>query len=499
MIRTRIFASALEVTVLMATGLGVFLSNGSLCQAALSDCIDATCRITTAEGSCGSGCVFEIGNGSVYVLTAGHVAGNAAAVQCEFWRHGHQSSPLAGQVIGRSAAADAAVVAVPAAALGGLLPAAIPLAPRGEAVRAGDTLASVGCAGGSWSTGWKGHALGYEAEELRFVPAPANGRSGSALFDGEGKRIVGIITARTGDGAQGIATPIAAVYRAFDFDGRLESRLRRENTAECPNCPNGQCPLQDGRGYLLPYRQKQAQPQNPWPSLGGAAAPVPDYSAKLDKLIELQEKAIAASSQPPVAGPQSPDYGPQVREATERAIDAGKKADEAKAAIKPAIDEALKPVHEDLTKLKPAIELADKVNARLEKLAELPGPLGKPAQKIEADLAAGNVDQAFRDAAKTAGAVLLVLGVIAAVTLHLIGQHKGALRVLADQLAAQNPSNTTLQTIAQKIDSVEDQIASKLPAMPTIALPAAAIPAAALPAAVQPVVAAATTAAAAAK
>ncbi len=126
----------------------------------------------------------------------------------------------------------------------------------------------------------------------------------------------------------------------------------------------------------------------------------------------------------------------------------------------------------------------------MEKLAELPGPLGKPAQKIEADLAAGNVDQAFRDAAKTVGAVLLVLGLIAAVTLHLIGQHKGAIRVLADQLAAQNPSNTALQTIAQKLDSVEDKIAAKLPAMPTIALPAAA-----LPAAVQPVIAAATTAA----
>ncbi len=217
MIRTRIFSSALEVTVLTAASLAMFLQSGGLCQAALSDCIDATCRITTAEGSCGSGCVFEIGNGSVYVLTAGHVTGKAAAVQCEFWRQGHQSSPLAGRVIGSSTAADAAVIAVPVAALGGLLPAAVPLAPRGEAVGAGDTLLSVGCANGTWSTGWKGHVLGYRAEgKLRFVPAPANGRSGSALFDGEGKHIVGVITARTGDGQQGIATPIAAVYRAFD-------------------------------------------------------------------------------------------------------------------------------------------------------------------------------------------------------------------------------------------------------------------------------------------
>ena len=170
MIRTRRFFSALEVTVAMAASLTMFLGTGGLCQAAMSDCIDATCRITTADGSRGSGCVFEIGNGTVYVLTAGHVTGSADAVQCEFWHGGHQSSPLPGRVIGRSAAADAAIVAVPAAALGGVLPTAVPLAPREESVRPGDTLASVGCANGSWSTGWKGHVLGGEAEELRFIP-----------------------------------------------------------------------------------------------------------------------------------------------------------------------------------------------------------------------------------------------------------------------------------------------------------------------------------------
>ena len=108
--------------------------------------------------------------------------------------------------------------------------------------------------------------------------------------------------------------------------------------------------------------------------------------------------------------------------------------------------------------------MADKVQGKLDKLAELAGPLGKPAQKIEADLAAGNVDQGMRDAAKAVGAVLAVLGLVAAITLHLIGQHKGAIRVLADQLAAQNPNNATLAAIAQKIDSVEDSIAAKLPA-----------------------------------
>ena len=288
------------------------------------------------------------------------------------------------------------------------------------------------------------------------MPAPANGRSGSAVFDGEGRRIVALLTARTGDGSEGIATPVQAIYRAFD--STASPQRTQCPGGQCPNCPNGQCP------YLLPYRQREAQrpapSPGPWPSLGGAVAASPDYSTKLDKLIELQEKAIAPASSASAA----PDYGPQIREAADTAKEAVKKADEAQAAIKPAIEESLKPIHEDLAKLKPAIELADKVQAKLDKLAELPGPLGKPAQKIDADLAAGNVDQGLRDAAKAVGAVLAVLGLVAAITLHLIGQHKGAIRVLADQLAAQNPTNTALTAIAQKIDSVEDAIAAKLPA-----------------------------------
>jgi hypothetical protein len=476
MIRTNLFKPSIELLLAMAASSAMFLGTAGPCRASVSDAIDATCRVTAADGSCGTGCVFEIGQGSIYVLTAAHVVGNdmAATVKCEFWRGGHQSAPLAGRVIGRSEDVDAAIVAVPQSALGGLLPRLVPLAPRDRSVRPGDALVSVGCAGGTWATAWKGHALGYEGNDLHFVPAPANGRSGSAVFDGEGRRIVAIVRARAADGSDGVATSVQAVYRAFDaaFSGAPAAHPRpaggdgKQALVQCPNgqCPNGQCPLQNDR-YLLPYRQKQADQdrggQNPWPSIQGTIAAGPDYSAKLDKLIELQEKAAVSQSQSP---PPPPDYGPQIREAADTAKEASKKADEAKAAIRPAIEEAMKPVHDDLTKLKPAIEMADKVQAKLDKLAELPGPLGKPAQKIEADLAAGNVDQAMRDAAKTVGAVLLVLGLITAITLHLIGQHKGAIRVLADQLAAQNPNNTTLQTIAQKIDSVEDKIASKLPA-----------------------------------
>ena len=113
MTRSKLFLSLIEVLLAMAAGVAALLGAAGPARAALSDCIDATCRITTDDGSRGSGCVFEITQGSVYVLTAAHVVGNNQTVQCEFWHDGHQSSPLSGRVVGRSEAVDAAIVAVP--------------------------------------------------------------------------------------------------------------------------------------------------------------------------------------------------------------------------------------------------------------------------------------------------------------------------------------------------------------------------------------------------
>ena len=163
----------------------VFLSlwAARVSHGAISDCIDATCRVTTADGSRGSGCVFEISRGRVYVLTAAHVVGASETAQCEFWRHGHRSRSIPGWVITRveNDHCDAAVVALEESSFRGILPKVIPVAPRNHIVPPGATLTSVGCANGAWSTGWKGHALGYRGADLHFRPTPADGRSGSAI------------------------------------------------------------------------------------------------------------------------------------------------------------------------------------------------------------------------------------------------------------------------------------------------------------------------------
>jgi len=314
----------LKISVLIywiiALGAIAFLTIGAagVSQGAMTDCIDATCRITSPDGGVGTGCVFEISQGTVYVLTAAHVVEGGQSAQCEFWTTGHQSSPLSGQVIAKSTTVDAAIIAVPEVAFGGILPKVIPIAPRSRVIAPGETLTSVGCANGTWSTGWKGHALGYSGADLHFLPTPANGRSGSAVFDAEGKMIVAVLRARTVNDSEGIATPVQCLYDAFGIKAKAGG-WRPEAVGLKPeacltqclggSCPGGQCPAP--APYLLPYRYKE-QYRNQQPAPSQPAAPSPAWptlpivqpgtvdlgptNEKLDKIAALLIKQFQPTS-----------------------------------------------------------------------------------------------------------------------------------------------------------------------------------------------------------
>ncbi len=271
--------------------------------ASLTDCIDATCRITAADGSRGTGCCFERSGGHVYVLTAAHVVGPSETVACEFWRDGHRSERLPGRVIRRIEhnGCDAAIVALKESQFAGLPPKVVPMAPRDYVVRPGETIVSVGCAKGAWSTGWKGHAVGYSGSDLYFTPPPANGRSGSALLNAEGTMIVGLLTARTGDDRQGIATSLQALYKG----------LGKEVSTNEQCGPNG-CPSQQAPPYrALPYRQQHdwehRQLKPVWPTLPPPVQPTPpidlsETNQRLEHIAILLENSLAAR-----LAPRSPD------------------------------------------------------------------------------------------------------------------------------------------------------------------------------------------------
>jgi hypothetical protein len=416
-------------------------------QGAISDCIDATCRITAARGSRGSGCVFEIRQGYVYVLTAAHVVGPNSQVQCEFWRFGHQSQPLAGAVIARSEAADVAIVALQESSFGGILPAAIPIAPRDYAAPAGTTITSVGCAQGGWSTGWKGHVLDCQDQDLIFLPPPANGRSGSAIFDAEGKMILAVIRARAADDSEGVATLAAVLYetlsREKDSGFRVQDsvsgnqplnsiyqvlnpELRTLNPhlvqcpgPGCPSCPDGgvQKVVPGMLDNLIPYRKRQddinrrqdgriGNLERVWPTLpqlpGAGAPPGPPAdlgptNEKLDKIaalltqfIERQEKKEeTARPQPPLGDEAAKKAAEEAKAKADAAAEEAKKAAEttmsATAAVKEEVQKETGKLHEILTKLVgDQNTLLDRIEARREKVKEELGPQATEPQIFKA-------------------------------------------------------------------------------------------------------------------
>lgn len=218
-------------------------------DAAMTDCIDATCRITAPDGGVGTGVVYHHDNETVWVLTNAHIA-TSNTLNLEFWRDGHQSRKLPGRTVMRNQALDTAVVAVDARLFGERLPAAIPIAAASYQAQPGQTVTSVGCASGEWATGWKGHALRYYGSDLWFLPPPAGGRSGSAIFDAEGTKIIGLVRACVEDGSSkwGAATSSQAL---------LPKVFREYKTQYVSVCGPDGCPPPDNKWRASPYRAQQ--------------------------------------------------------------------------------------------------------------------------------------------------------------------------------------------------------------------------------------------------
>jgi hypothetical protein len=171
-------------------------------------CREATVRIRNGN-SMGSGTLFRESEEHLYVLTNAHVAGTGLGnrVQVEFWREGHQSRPIEAETVAVAyiprAYRDIAVVRVDRRALGGYRPPVIPLADSQDSFNY-QNIFSVGCPSGRWPTAFEGFALRRQAnggDTIHFVPMPAGGRSGSAIFDVKGgeAQIIGLIAWRSTD------------------------------------------------------------------------------------------------------------------------------------------------------------------------------------------------------------------------------------------------------------------------------------------------------------
>ena len=166
-------------------------------DSAMTDCIDATCRVKTAPDnggrySMGTGVVFEISNGKVHVLTNAHVA-TTAKMKLEFWRDGHKMNSVPGVTVLRDKRRDVAVISIDVAAFSDNLPTVIPLAPRDTVLLDGQEVTSAGCPRGEWTKAWIGHVENSLDGRIAFQPGPFGGQSGSAIFDADGTQIVALL------------------------------------------------------------------------------------------------------------------------------------------------------------------------------------------------------------------------------------------------------------------------------------------------------------------
>jgi len=253
-------------------------------EGGLERCLDATCRVR-AGGSVGSGCVFASSRTHLFVLTAAHVLENASQVECEFWQNGQALRRHAANVALQDTQEDVAVLALTRLPFGEQPPTIIPLAASDEAAKPETTLLSVGCANGAWATAWQGRIITRQQDAIRFLPPPAEGRSGSAIFDAEGKNILGIILARgeTSTTSVGIARSAEAIRNVL-----VRHKLTPQSTTTTAGCDNGRCGLLLGRQPVIPQQPaQQVQPiLLPNTSQGSDLLAL---GSKLDKIAELIE------------------------------------------------------------------------------------------------------------------------------------------------------------------------------------------------------------------
>jgi hypothetical protein len=203
-------------------------------------------------------------------MTNAHVA-TSIRMELEFWSDGFKSRKIIGSTMLRAVSRDIAVIAIDASAFGRSLPNVIPIAPMDTKLYPGQVITSVGCAGGAWATAWEGHVRRPDGigGMIAFSPTPALGRSGSAIFDADGKMIVALLRAQAIDGRKepvyGLAVNIreiwAALYGAEYSTGiHVEDREVFWPPAVQVQCgPDGCPPSQGSGGYVLPYRQRQEQ------------------------------------------------------------------------------------------------------------------------------------------------------------------------------------------------------------------------------------------------
>ncbi|MDO4550720.1 MAG: serine protease [Planctomycetia bacterium] len=198
-------------------------------RADLLDASRATVRIRTAHGKqmgLGSGIIVGSNADAYYCLTNAHVV-PGGSVQVEFFDGGVMRKTVSSaKIVSRDVQNDVAVVKIPISALEGYVPKIIPV-DAAYTPKSGEIIGTIGHPHGEGPTAYMCEFIREGSLGMEFIPPPKQGRSGSAIFDKDFSRVIGLVFAMTehGKDAQGRQICIGLAVPAKNFSKAIGASL----------------------------------------------------------------------------------------------------------------------------------------------------------------------------------------------------------------------------------------------------------------------------------
>ena len=184
------------------------------------DAVNATCRIKRPVDSnrfvVGSGVAFDETADGYLVLSNHHVTNRGRSLKIDFFDNGFITDPnepasASASYLGNGL--DVSVTEVSKADLAADQP-VIPLAEPGYEPEPGETVIMIGCSDGRWPRARVGHVEKVEGGRIYYLPTSIGGDSGSAVFNRDCTKVIGLTT--WSNGRQGIAQTVDSIRAGME-------------------------------------------------------------------------------------------------------------------------------------------------------------------------------------------------------------------------------------------------------------------------------------------
>jgi len=165
------------------------------------DIIKATVKLST-PGTC-TGIIYKEDKDYIYILSAGHCAAHTKTVKVQLYTNPEPSNWVESDVLFATyiimTTEDISVIRSEKSKFGKYpIPKPVSIAEKFSHIKPNDEIFSCGCSDGNWPTLFRGYIQTIDNKEINVYPNIRQGRSGSGLFNSDGK-LIGIVVMTEGE------------------------------------------------------------------------------------------------------------------------------------------------------------------------------------------------------------------------------------------------------------------------------------------------------------